>query len=191
MNPHYRPHPPHAPGVPHAFDPTQCRWDAAHAARELEAQAAQTQADSGRRPSRTSTPRAISREDIAAVTQKAAPKAAADLNEAARRVAAAAARAQVGARSVRTKRLLRPAEVAIYQPENFRVGGNRNYGLDSANIVVTQGFVLRAWDRIYDRGSSIELIDYLRSEPLGVLVLKKLLTDWIAGHDLRRSSRSS
>jgi len=26
----------------------------------------------------------------------------------------------------------------MYQPENFRVGGNRNYGLDSANIDVTQ-----------------------------------------------------
>jgi hypothetical protein len=45
--------------------------------------------------------------------------------------------------------------------------------------------VLTAWDRIYDRRSSIELIDYLRSEPLGGFVLKQLLADWIAEHDLR------
>jgi len=73
----------------------------------------------------------------------------------------------------------------MYQPEHFRVGGNRSYGLDSANIDVTQGFVLRAWDRVYDRGSSIELVNYLRNEPLGAHLLEMLLTDWIAERGLR------
>ena len=92
--------------------------------------------------------------------------------------------AQVGARWVRVEHLLRPDEVSTRQPESFGVGGNRSYGLDSANIDVTRGFVLTAWDRIYDRRSSLELIDYLRSEPLGAFVLQQLLADWIAAHEL-------